>query len=68
MDRSTKPATVAIGDSIVFDSLPGFKMTVLDVKSCETDANRGEPHHAFRIIDPEGQADWLCAYDVTKVG
>ncbi len=57
----------AEGDVIEHHLLPGFGMPVLEVEACETDANRSEPHARYRIVDPEGQPDWLCAYDVKRV-
>ena len=56
------------GDVIEHRLMPGFTMTVLDTKDCETDANRPEPHLAYQVTDPEGNPDWLCAHDVQKPG
>ena len=62
------PATATIGDRIEHELMPGFTMTVEDAKPCETDSNRSEPHLQYQITDPVGNTDWLCAYDVRKVG
>ncbi len=39
----------------------------LDTEPCETDSARPETHDQYKVIDPEGNEDWLCAYDVTVV-
>jgi hypothetical protein len=54
------------GDVIEHKLMPGFTMTVEDARDCETDSNRPEPHLAYKITDPEGNEDWLCAYDVQR--
>lgn len=56
-----------VGNKIEFKGMPGFRMEVLEVADCEIDTNRAEPHVQYRITDPEGQSDWLCAYDVNRV-
>lgn len=61
------PAKVAVGDVVVPRLMPAFRMRVLDVRPCETDWNRSEPHSALQIVDPDGTEDWLCAYDVRVV-
>lgn len=55
-----------VGDTIYHYLLPRFTMTVLDTRPCEVDWNRPEPHLAYKIIDFEGNEDWLCAYDVRR--
>ena len=35
---------------------------------CETDSGRPDPHLAYKISDPDGNEDWLCAHDVQKPG
>ncbi len=67
MNEMTAPATAATGDKIVHDLMPGFVMTVQEVRACEQSGNRYFPHSQYRITDPEGQEDWLCAFDVTKI-
>lgn len=57
----------ATGDVIEHKDLPGFRMRVRETAPCETDAARPEPHLTYRITDPEGNEDWLCAYDVRRV-
>jgi hypothetical protein len=54
------------GQMIEHKLMPGFPMSVLDTERCETDpaAGRGETHDQYKIIDPDGNTDWLCAYDV----
>jgi hypothetical protein len=56
------------GETIEHRLMPGFTMTVLETRDCETDANRPEPHLAYRVTDPEGNDDWLCAYDIQRPG
>jgi hypothetical protein len=60
-------ALVKVGATIEHNLMPGFPMTVLATKPCETDANRPVRHEAYKIIDPEGNEDWLCAADVHEV-
>ena len=67
MNQMTKPATAAVGDKVEHDLMPGFAMAVEDVADCETDTNRSLPHSQYKITDPEGNTDWLCGYDVSKV-
>lgn len=55
------------GDRIEHVLMPGFVMTVLDTRACETDFARPEPHLAYKIRDPENNEDWLCAHDVRLV-
>lgn len=62
------PTTAAKGDRIEHELVPGFPMTVEDAKPCETDGPRCEPHQQYQVTDPDGSTDWLCAYDVRKVG
>lgn len=52
------------GDIIEHRLMPGFEMKVQDTRDCETDYARPEPHLAYRITDPDGNEDWLCAYDL----
>ena len=62
-----KPGRLQCGDKINHKLIPlGVfpPMTILDVKDCETDAARPEPHSQYQVIDPEGSEDWVCAYDV----
>jgi hypothetical protein len=54
------------GDKIEHILVPGYVMTVLDTRDCETDANTPEPHLAYKVTDPSGNEDWLCAYDAQK--
>ena len=55
------------GDTIEHHLMPGFTMAVLDTRDCETDGTRPEPHLAYKVTDPEGNEDWLCAYDARRV-
>jgi hypothetical protein len=64
MSTDDKPAQFHAGDRIEHKLMPGFTMTVQQLRPCETDGARPEPHWAYRITDPEGNDDWLCAYDV----
>lgn len=56
-----------MGDVIEHKLVPGFRMTVEDVRSCETDLTRRDQHDQYLITDPEGNKDWLCAYDVREI-
>lgn len=60
--------TYKVGETIEHRLLPGFTMQVLDTRDCETDSARPEPHLAYKVIDPEGSEDWLCAHDVQRPG
>ena len=62
------PTAAVKGDKIEHELVPGFTMTVEDTQPCETDGTRNEPHQQYQITDPDGNTDWLCAYDVRKVG
>ena len=56
------------GDQIEHKLMPGFVMEVQDTARCTTDpgAARGEVHDQYKITDPDGNTDWLCAYDVRR--
>lgn len=62
------PAEAIIGDRIEHELVPGFTMLVEESEPCETDCARPELHRQYQVTDPEGNTDWLCAYDVRKVG
>lgn len=48
--------------------MPGFVMEVLKEKPCLGDERLyGENHSSYKVIDPEGQEDWLCSLDVRIV-
>lgn len=69
MNDMTAPAKdIHVGHQIEHDLMSGFTMPVQDVKPCETDGNRSEPHAKYKITDPDGNEDWLCAYDVHRAG
>ena len=59
------PQRFAVGDRIDFIPAQGMlpPMEVLEAKDCETDYARPEPHAQYRVIDPEGNEDWICGYD-----
>lgn len=57
-------ADLHVGDLIEHKLLPGFGMTIQEVAPCPQDQGRPLPHNSFRIVDPEGEEDWLCGYDV----
>lgn len=61
------PTDADTGDLIEHDLIPGFRMTVLEATACEIDGTRNVPHKQYRVVDPEGREDWLCAYDVHTV-
>ena len=68
MNSTQAPARgVGIGHKIEHDLMPGFVMTVQAAEPCETDGARAEEHAKFEVTDPEGNQDWLCAYDVHPV-
>jgi hypothetical protein len=60
-------ALVKVGATIEHNLVPGFRMTVIATRPCETDANRSVAHEAYEIVDMEGNRDWLCAADVHEV-
>lgn len=72
--RNTKPRNTEgnqmenyeIGDRIEHNLMPGFVMTVQATDKCETDSARPEDHLMYQVTDPEGNTDWLCAYDVRR--
>jgi len=64
VNNTTAPHAAKAGDRIEHDLMPGFAMTVQDVRACETDTARPELHDAYKVTDPTGGIDWLCAYDV----
>jgi hypothetical protein len=68
VNQMSEPATAAVGDEIEHDLMPGLVMTVEDTQPCETDGSRSEPHRQYQVTDPDGNEDWLCAYDVHAVG
>jgi hypothetical protein len=53
-----------IGDRIEHKLMPGFAMTVKAIDACRPDPTRPAQHSQYKITDPEGNEDWLCAYDV----
>ncbi len=59
---------VGVGHYIEHKLLPGYLMRVKAVSQCEVDSSRPKPHNRYNITDPEGNDDWLCGYDVRKVG
>jgi hypothetical protein len=65
VNDTTAPAKdLGLGDKIEHDLMPGFVMAIKGVGTCETDGARSEPHARYKITDPGGNEDWLCAYDV----
>ena len=66
-DEDNHPATAETGDRIEHKLIPGFTMPVLEAKDCETDSARPDAHRQYRVIDPEGNEDWVCGYDVRTV-
>ena len=54
-----------VGDRITFLPAQGMlpPMTILDAKPCETDYARPLAHQQYKVIDPEGNEDWICGYD-----
>lgn len=59
------PTAAVTGDTIEHELVHGYPMKVRDTRQCETDSARPEPHLAYQVTDPDGNEDWLCAYDVT---
>jgi hypothetical protein len=58
-----------VGDKIEHTLMPSGMfppMPVLETRECETDFARPEPHLAYRVIDPEGNEDWLCGYEARR--
>lgn len=56
------------GEVIEHRLMPGYTMTVEDTRPCEMDPVTPESHRAYKVLDPEGNADWLCANDVQRPG
>lgn len=48
---------------IRFNLMPSYVMDVLETSTCEG----GEDHAMYRVIDPEGNEDWVCGNDVTVI-
>ena len=64
------PTIAAKGDKIEHELMPGWTMTVEDAEPCEgrrSADTRDEPHQCYQVTDPDGNTDWLCAFDVRKV-
>ena len=62
---------IKVGDKIEHRLMPGFAMEVLAIEPCPQTPPRPdhpEEHDSYKIVDPEGNEDWLCAHDVRKVG
>lgn len=49
----------SVGDVIEYDLLPGFPLTVREVAPCVYSS-----HDKYKIVDPAGREDWVCAHDV----
>lgn len=65
--EDSQPAQdVSLGQRIEHKLMPGFVMEVNGIKVCETGPGREEPHMQYKITGPDGNTDWLCAYDVRK--
>jgi hypothetical protein len=58
-----------VGDTIAHNLMPAavWSGPILETKPCETDSARPEEHLQYRVIDPGGSEDWLCAHDVQLV-
>lgn len=68
MNNMQAPAKdVGLGHKIEHDLMPGFVMEVRKVRPCETDGARPVEHAAYKVTDPEGNEDWVCAFDVHQV-
>ena len=71
MHNSTAPLTDAkVGDVIGMDLMPDYVWTgtILEIEDCDPDvSSRSVPHQRFKVIDPDDNEDWLCAYDTHKV-
>jgi len=62
----TPAEDISLGEKIEHKLMPGFTMEVNGIKGCETGPGRETPHMQYKITDPDGNADWLCAYDVRR--
>jgi hypothetical protein len=58
----------SIGDVIEHRLMPGYTMAVAGTRDCEADSVHPEPHLAYKVTDPEGNEDWLCAMDIQRPG
>ena len=68
MNNTMTPAKgIAAGQWIEHDLMPGYAMEVREVRACEPEPPRSAEHDSYKITDPEGQTDWLCAFDVHAV-
>lgn len=56
-------AQYEVGDRIEHKLMPGFIMTIRAVDACET-----PDCQSVKIVDPEGNDDWLCTDDVQPAG
>jgi hypothetical protein len=64
----TMPAEgLGLHDRIAHDLMPGHVMAILEVRPCDTDDVRQPDHSEYRVVDPGGNSDWLCAFDVHPI-
>lgn len=63
------PEQIEVGDVIRHKLVPQFHMPVLAVEPCvgERADFPGVEHQSYKVIDPEGNEDWLCGLDVELV-
>lgn len=64
----TSPVEAAPGQFIAHDLLPEMPVQVEDARACITDTARPLGHDSYLVTDPEGHADWVCAYDFHLAG
>jgi hypothetical protein len=57
-------SSIGVGDKIRHKHMPGFVMEVLAVEPCDGAITE---HDSYKIVDPEGNEDWVCAHDVQKL-
>jgi len=62
------PAEVQVGDRVTHFAMPGFPMAVQAVRPCEPGAAppRDMAHNAYEVLDPEGNPDWVCGWDLER--
>lgn len=65
-DMMTRPLVAEVGDFIHHDLIVGFATKVLEIRPCIPDWARPLDHDQYQVVDPDGQLDWVCAYDVSK--
>lgn len=56
-----------IGDKLMHTRVPADQAAVLTVLKTRKCGELPHTHLAYRVTDPEGTEDWVCAYDLRPV-